>query len=157
MGLFSRKRSPKSNDGRPSIKTQQSNASLNSGQSSLKSPPPPMRNGFGRSSGGSTNPSTPLTPFSPINMAKIDLPRPPDPNLDPVGYLKSLISVRERSKIVVDKALRNELKHFDVDMSKFPDVVTFVSGIIKVSLGKKSGQIEARSHKIKQLTRCSAA
>ena len=90
-------------------------------------------------------------------MAKIDLPRPPDPNLDPVGYLKSLISVRERSKIVVDKALRNELKHFDVDMSKFPDVVTFVSGIIKVSLGKKSGQIEARSHKIKQLTRCSAA
>jgi len=41
--------------------------------------------------------------------------------------------VRERSKIVTDKALRNELKHFDVDMGKFPDVVTFVTGIIKVS------------------------
>lgn len=46
-------------------------------------------------------------------------------------------AVRERSKIVTDKAIRNELKHFDVDMRKFPDVVTFVSQIIKVrvSLG----------------------
>jgi hypothetical protein len=133
MGLFSRKKSPKSVNGR-AIKTQQSNASLNSGQSSLKSPPPTTRNGFGRTSGQSTNPSTPLTPFSPVNMPKIDLPRPPDPNLDPAGYLKSLGAVRDRSKIVVDKALKNELKHFDVDMLRFPDVVTFVSRIIKVGL-----------------------
>lgn len=40
--------------------------------------------------------------------------------------------MRERSKIVTDKALRNELLHFDVDMTKFSDVVTFVARIIKV-------------------------
>lgn len=33
--------------------------------------------------------------------------------------------------MVTEKALRNDLKHFDVDMGKFPDVVSFVSGIIK--------------------------
>jgi hypothetical protein len=41
--------------------------------------------------------------------------------------------VRQRSKIVTDKALKNELRHFDVDMNKFSDVVTFVSSIIKAS------------------------
>jgi len=35
---------------------------------------------------------------------------------------------------VTDKALRNELRHFDVDMNKFDDVVSFVANIIKVSL-----------------------
>jgi hypothetical protein len=67
-----------------------------------------------------------------MHIPKIDLPRPPDPQLDPAGYLRSLGAVRERSKIVTDKALRNDLKHFDVDLSKFADVVTFVSQIIKV-------------------------
>ena len=61
------------------------------------------------------------------------MPRPPDPQLDPVGYLKSLGAVRERSKIVTEKALRNDLKHFDVDMDMFPHVVNFVARIIKVS------------------------
>lgn len=64
-------------------------------------------------------------------MIRVNLPKPPDPSLDAAGYLKSLGSVRERSKIVTDKALRNALNHFDVDMSKFPDVVSFVCGIIK--------------------------
>ncbi|KAH8908338.1 DUF1688-domain-containing protein [Coniochaeta sp. PMI_546] len=64
-------------------------------------------------------------------MAKVDLPRPPDPQLDPVGYLRSLNAVRERCSIVTDKALRNDLHHFDVDMRKFDDVVTFVANIIK--------------------------
>lgn len=62
------------------------------------------------------------------------MPRPPDPQLDPAGYLRSLNAVRERSKLVTDKALRNDLKHFDVDMGKFPDVVSFVSQIIKVRI-----------------------
>jgi len=90
-----------------------------------------------RTSAGTTStagPGTPLTPFSPgLNptMPKIDIPRPPDPQLDPVGYLRSLHAVRERSKIVTDKALRNELRHFDVDMNKFDDVVSFVANIIK--------------------------
>jgi hypothetical protein len=72
-------------------------------------------------------------------MPKVDMPRPPDPQLDPAGYLRSLNAVRERSKLVTDKALRNDLKHFDVDMGKFPDVVTFVSQIIKVSIAPSFG------------------
>lgn len=64
-------------------------------------------------------------------MPKVDLPRPPDPQLDPAGYLRSLNAVRERCSIVTDKALRNELRHFDVDMRKFSDVVMFVANIIK--------------------------
>ena len=31
------------------------------------------------------------------------------------------------------KACRDELRHFDVDMQKFPDVVSFVANIIKAS------------------------
>lgn len=61
------------------------------------------------------------------------MPRPPDPQLDPAGYLRSLGAVRERCKIVTAKAYKNELRHFDVDMQKFPDVVSFVSNIIKAS------------------------
>lgn len=65
-------------------------------------------------------------------LPKVDLPRALDPQLDPAGYLRSLGAVRDRSKIVFEKAKRNELAHFDVDMSKMTDVVTFVSGLIKV-------------------------
>ncbi|KAL9949686.1 hypothetical protein D7B24_006760 [Verticillium nonalfalfae] len=131
MGLFSRKEKvPRvAANAKPSINT--SDVSVHSGASSLKSPPGTTRGGFGRVSGGNTNPNTPLTPFSPVSIPKIDLPRPPDPQLDPAGYLRSLGAVRERSRIVTDKALRNELNHFDVDLNKFPDVVSFVSCIIK--------------------------
>lgn len=76
-------------------------------------------------------PGSPATPFSPVHLPKVDLPRPPDPALDPAGYLRSLNAVRERSRIISDKALRDELNHFDVDMTKFPDVVSFVGQIIK--------------------------
>ncbi|CAK7268563.1 hypothetical protein SEPCBS119000_003122 [Sporothrix epigloea] len=83
--------------------------------------------------GGSTGslPGSPATPFSPVHLPKVDLPRPPDPALDPAGYLRSLNAVRERSRIISDKALRDELNHFDVDMTKFSDVVSFVGQIIK--------------------------
>jgi len=64
-------------------------------------------------------------------MPKVDLPKPPDPQLDPIGYLRSLNAVRDRCMILTTKAVRNELRHFDVDMSKFDDVVTFVAQIIK--------------------------
>jgi hypothetical protein len=131
MGLFSRKeKAPKAE---PAINTTQSNASVNSNHSSLRSPPG-LRNPLNRSSAASTSPGTPMSPLSPVKLPKIDLPRPPDPQLDPAGYLRSLGAVRERCKIVTDKAFRNELKHFDVDMQKFPDVVSFVSGIIRVRL-----------------------
>lgn len=66
-------------------------------------------------------------------LPKVDLPRPPDPQLDPAGYLRSLGAVRERSKLILDKAMRNELAHFDTDMEKLSDVVAFVSRLIKVS------------------------
>ncbi|KAF6824457.1 Uracil catabolism protein 4 [Colletotrichum musicola] len=128
MGLFSRKEKAPKASGKPSINT--SSVSINSGTSSIKSPPP-RSFAMNRSSGTSTTPGTPLTPFSPAPILKVDLPRPPDPQLDPAGYLRSLGAVRERSRIVTEKALRNELKHFDVDMRKFPDVVSFVSQIIK--------------------------
>lgn len=129
MGLFSRKEKVAKAD--PSINTKPSNVSINSHTSSLKSPPGALRNPINRTSAAST-PGTPLSPMSPVKLPKIDLPRPPDPQLDPAGYLRSLGAVRERSRIVTDKAFRNDLKHFDVDLSKFPDVVTFVSGLIKV-------------------------
>ena len=76
--------------------------------------------------GGASGPGTP------ISLPRVDLPRPPDPHIDPVGYLRSLPAVRERSRIVTEKAIKNELRHFDVDMSMFPGVVSFVSNIIKV-------------------------
>ena len=141
MGLFSRReKAPKVDNSQPSLSTSQSKSSLHSGSSSIKSPGLISTRMMNRTSAGTTStagPGTPLTPFSPgLNptMPKIDIPRPPDPQLDPVGYLRSLHAVRERSKIVTDKALRNELRHFDVDMNKFDDVVSFVANIIKVSL-----------------------
>ncbi|KAI1113294.1 hypothetical protein F5Y14DRAFT_225078 [Nemania sp. NC0429] len=77
--------------------------------------------------GGLQSPLTPMTPHLP----KINLPKPPDPSLDAAGYLRSLGAVRERCKIVTEKALQNQLNHFDVDLDKFPDVVQFVCRIIK--------------------------
>lgn len=98
-----------------------------------------------RTSAGTTStggPGTPLTPFSPGPMSSVVMPRPPDPQLDPAGYLRSLGAVRERCKIVTAKACKNDLRHFDVDMQKFPDVVSFVANIIKVGVcegGKGKG------------------
>ncbi|POR33795.1 Uracil catabolism protein 4 [Tolypocladium paradoxum] len=120
MGLFSRKdKAPK---GGSSLTTSQSTASINSGNS---------RGIENRTPASSITPGTPSSPMSPVKLPKVDLPRPPDPQLDPTGYLRSLGAVRERSKIVTDRALRNELNHFDVDLDRFPDVVSFVSGLIK--------------------------
>ncbi|KAI0509021.1 hypothetical protein F5B22DRAFT_376619 [Xylaria bambusicola] len=77
--------------------------------------------------GGLQSPLPPMTPHLP----KINLPKPPDPSLDAAGYLRSLGAVRERSKIITEKAMHNQLHHFDVDLAKFPDVVQFVCRIIK--------------------------
>ena len=65
---------------------------------------------------------------------KIEMPRAPDPNVDPAGYLRSIGSVRERCKLVLEKAKRDELLHFNVDMSKFKDTTSFVVSIIKVCM-----------------------
>lgn len=136
MGLFSRKdKSSKGVSSKPSLTTVQSQVSIESGSSSIKSPSGTFTSrAMNRSSAGTNHtsaPNTPLTPFSP-QVPKIDLPKPPDPDLDPAGYLKSLGSVRDRSKVIANKVQKNELNHFDVDMQKFPEVVSFVASIIKV-------------------------
>lgn len=84
-----------------------------------------------RSSQASVPPS-PMSPMAASQLSKINLPKPPDPTLDAPGYLRSLGAVRERCTIVTNKAFRNSLSHFDVDVTKFPDVVSFVCNIIKV-------------------------
>ncbi|KAH8805763.1 hypothetical protein F5884DRAFT_678692 [Xylogone sp. PMI_703] len=64
-------------------------------------------------------------------IPKVDLPKPPKPEVDPAGYLRSIDAVRERCAVVKEKAVRNKLNHFDVDMSKFKDAASFVVSIIK--------------------------
>jgi hypothetical protein len=69
----------------------------------------------------------------PPTIPKIALPKAPDPHVDPAGYLRSIGAVRERCNILLEKARKNELNHFEVDMSKFADTTSFVVSIIKVS------------------------
>lgn len=71
-------------------------------------------------------------PAENANIPDIPLPKAPDPNLDPASYLRSIYAVRERSRLVLEKAKRNQLRHFHVDMSKFADTANFVVSIIKV-------------------------
>lgn len=90
----------------------------NTSNGSLKSPALP-----GSSNGTKT----------PVPIPDVPLPKAPDPALDPAGYLRSIYAVRERSRLVLDKAKANQLKHFTVDMSKFQDTAGYVVSIIKVS------------------------
>lgn len=57
----------------------------------------------------------------------------PDPATDPVGYLRSLYAVRDQAAVAIKKAEANELKSFDVDLSKLDEVVDVVMSVIKVS------------------------
>ncbi|KAG0646526.1 Pyrimidine-degrading 14 [Hyphodiscus hymeniophilus] len=120
MGIFSRKDKSSSNtsDSRKNSSSLTEITSLSS-QSSLKSPATP---------GFSSKMS--LTSVPPI-FPNIDMPKTPDPHVDPAGYLRSIGSVRERCSLVLEKAKSNELNHFDVDMSKFADTTSFVVSIIK--------------------------
>ena len=68
------------------------------------------------------------------SLPHIPLPNPPDPAVDPAAYLRSINAVRERCQLVVNRAKRNQLNHFDVDMSKWHETAQFVVSIIKVSL-----------------------
>jgi hypothetical protein len=112
MGLFTRKDSKASlvdlPSGTSTKRTSTASSSAKSARNSVfsKKMPPPM----------------------PTNT----MPKPPDPSVDPVAYLKSVYAVRERSRLVYEKAQRNQLRHFKVDMSKFPETATYVVSIIKV-------------------------
>ena len=113
MGLFNRKGSKVNTNGAfdPANSTRTSS-------SSIKSPPPTkVVNG---------------TSFSSPSVADVSLPPPPDPTLDPAAYLRSIYSVRARTKLVYQRAKRNQLNHFDVDGSKFRDTADYVVSIIKV-------------------------
>lgn len=68
-----------------------------------------------------------------MSFPDVPLPRAPDPTLDPAAYLRSIYAVRERTRLVLEKARKNQLKHFTVDMGKFQDTATYVVAIIKVS------------------------
>ena len=69
-----------------------------------------------------------------MHNPKIPLPRAPDPRVDPAAYLRSIGAVRERCGLVSQKAKKNQLNHFTVDMPKWEDTVKFVVSIIKVAL-----------------------
>ena len=126
MGLFSRKGS------KNSISVD-SSASASNG--SLKSP--------GGLSALSRNGSTPLTP----NAPQVPIPRPPDAAVDPAGYLRSIHAVRERSRLVLEKATKNQLRHFTVDMSKFQETAGYVVSIIKVNLSTGNQLILKPAHR----------
>jgi hypothetical protein len=93
---------------------------------------PLTKNGFLHSTPTSKGSSRDGTMNEPTIPADIPLPRAPDPDTNPVAYLRSIHAVRERSRLVLDKAKRNQLKHFDVDMGKFRDTASYVVSIIKV-------------------------
>ncbi|KAF1918877.1 hypothetical protein BDU57DRAFT_511644 [Ampelomyces quisqualis] len=77
------------------------------------------------------SPTSTSTGSRPTSFPDVPLPKAPDPALDPAGYLRSIYAVRERSRLVLEKAKKNQLKHFTVDMTKFHDVASFVVSIIK--------------------------
>ncbi|KAI5309603.1 hypothetical protein KEM55_002855 [Ascosphaera atra] len=65
------------------------------------------------------------------SQSRSKMPPAPDPNVNPVAYLKSIHAVRDRSKLVMNKAKSNTLNHFDVDHSKFEETAKYVVSIIK--------------------------
>lgn len=123
MGLFSRKSSKDSSA--ISLRTSALDLSPSPSHSSIRSPRTPAT---------ATASSAPAPP----NLAKIPLPRAPDPTLDPAGYLRSISAVRDRTAFIAARARRNDLLHFDVDMAKFGDTVNFVVAIIKVGVSPVS-------------------
>ncbi|KAF2753940.1 DUF1688-domain-containing protein [Pseudovirgaria hyperparasitica] len=109
MGLFGRK------GNKPSLSGASTHSTVSNGSS--RSPAMSM------SQSAHSRTSNPLP--------DITLPKAPDPNLDPVGYLRSIYAVRDRSKLVLEKAKKNQLKHFVVDLDKFADTAGYVVSIIK--------------------------
>lgn len=117
MGLFSRKSSNRGH-------------SNGNGSNHSDSQLPPHPNGAVKPPFGMNRANS--NPAQHAVVPNIPLPKAPDPNIDPAGYLRSIYAVRERSKLVLEKARRNQLRHFHVDMSKFHDTAKFVVSIIKV-------------------------
>lgn len=68
----------------------------------------------------------------PASIPEMPIAKPPDPALDPAAYLRSIHAVRDRATLVLDQAKKNQLHHFDVDLSKFAATASYVVSIIKV-------------------------
>lgn len=115
MGLFKRK------DSRNSVQSerdeQESFVSVNSARTSNTSLKSPGYKGSGL----------------PASIPEMPIANPPDPALDPAAYLRSIHAVRDRANIVLDRAKRNQLRHFDVDLSKLKATASYVVSIIKVN------------------------
>lgn len=114
MGLFKRKDSKNSTNQEKD--DQDSFVSINSGRTSNASLKSPGLKGSGL----------------PASIPELPIAKPPDPALDPAAYLRSIHAVRERCSIVTEKAKKNELSHFDVDMTKFDATASYIVSIIKV-------------------------
>ena len=67
-----------------------------------------------------------------VSMQDIQVLPAPNPASNPAAYLRSINAVRERSRLVFEKAKCHSLNHFDVDFTKFKDTATYVIAIIKV-------------------------
>jgi len=89
-------------------------------------------NGGPKSPAPSSRTFTGISPSANASLPDLQLPRAPDASREPAAYLRSIYSVRERSKKVYDLARKNQLRHFDVDMSKFGETAAYVVSIIKV-------------------------
>jgi len=86
-----------------------------------------------QSNGGLKSPSAQkMNGLSKPNIPDIPIPKAPDPQTNPAAYLRSIHAVRDRSKTVLEKAKKNQLRHFTVDLTKFADTVSYVVSIIKV-------------------------
>jgi hypothetical protein len=114
MGLFKRKDSKNSIPSDKDDQDSYSGHSARTSTASLKSPAIRSNNTL------------------PVMIPEVPISRPPDPSLDPAAYLRSVHAVRERSRIVLQKARGNQLTHFEVDMSKFEATASYVVSIIKV-------------------------
>ncbi|KAI9757507.1 MAG: hypothetical protein M4579_003420 [Chaenotheca gracillima] len=119
MGIFNRKGSTRPTI-QPDAASINSNGTHRSTNSSIKSPTTTASR-IPESSSASMSPSIP----------DIALPPPPDPNLDPAAYLRSIYAVRQRSRLIFERARRNDLSHFNVDMDKFSETANYVVSIIK--------------------------
>ncbi|KAK6517007.1 hypothetical protein TWF506_006886 [Arthrobotrys conoides] len=119
MGLFSKRSSSKSNSlSSPDVNRKGSSTSVNS---SVKSPTTPgSKMGFANGNGAlDTIP------------ASMSLPPPPNPHGDPVAYLRSLYAVRDRTKCIMDAAMKQQLTNFTFDKTKWEETVSYVVSIIK--------------------------
>jgi hypothetical protein len=135
MGLFSRKNS------KPSVHSD--TLSIDTDRSRLSKPSTAASPSLGRDGNGWATPMSSMTMSEPELLAL----RPVDPAVEPAAYLRSLHAVRQRSRVVFHKALKNELVHFNVDLEKFADTAAYVVAIIKVFKKKSKSPAKARCSK----------